>query len=48
MALDAREQQVTMKHDYAKLPGVLQSLSFYQLSGEIIEANRGILEFSDY
>ena len=35
-----------MKHDYAKLQ-ILQSLSFYQLSGEIIEANRGILEFSD-
>ena len=28
MALDAREQQVTMKHDYAKLPGVLQVCHF--------------------
>ena len=47
MAIDAREKQLTMDQNYANLPAILQTINFYHASGEIVEANRGILEFSD-
>ncbi|MCY4643258.1 MAG: hypothetical protein OXB88_01435 [Bacteriovoracales bacterium] len=47
MHVDAKMQQLTMDKRLASLPPSLQSLNLYQLQGEAILANRGILEFSD-
>lgn len=47
MHVDARMQQITMDKRLANLPPSLQSLNLYQMSGEAVLANRGILEFSD-
>lgn len=45
--VDARLQQITMDRRLANLPPSLQSLNLFNLSGENIYANRGILEYSD-
>lgn len=45
--VDARMQQITMDKRLASLPPSLQSLNLFQLNGEAVYANRGILEFSD-
>ena len=47
MSMDAQEKQLTMDKNLANLPGVLQNIRFYEAQGELIEANRGILDFSD-
>ncbi len=47
MALDAREKQITLDKNYSNLPAVLHTINFYQSEGELVEANRGILELSD-
>ena len=44
MHVDAKMQQITMDKSLASLPPSLQSLNLYQLQGESILANRGILE----
>ncbi len=45
--VDARIQQITMDKRLANLPPSLQSMNLFSLNGEIVMANRGILEFSD-
>lgn len=45
--VDAHMQQITMDRRLASLPPSLQSLNLFSLNGEVILANRGILEFSD-
>jgi len=45
--VDASLQQITMDRRLASLPPSLQSLSLFSISGEVVLANRGILEFSD-
>jgi predicted Ser/Thr protein kinase len=45
--VDAHLQQITMDRRLASLPPSLQSLNLFSLSGEVVLANRGILEFSD-
>ncbi len=47
MHVDARMQQITMDKRLASLPPSLQSLNLFSLSGEVVMANRGILEYSD-
>jgi serine protein kinase len=47
MHVDANMQQITMDKRLASLPPSLQSLNLFNMSGEVILANRGILEFSD-
>lgn len=47
MHVDATMTQITMDRRLANLPPSLQSLNLFQLSGETIMANRGVLEFSD-
>jgi serine protein kinase len=47
MSVDAQEKQLTMDKNLANLPSVLQNIRFYEAQGELMEANRGILEFSD-
>ncbi len=45
--VDANLQQITMDRRLASLPPSLQSLNLFSLNGEVVLANRGILEFSD-
>ncbi|MBL7663645.1 MAG: hypothetical protein JNM93_00815 [Bacteriovoracaceae bacterium] len=45
--VDARLQQITMDKRLANLPPSLQSLNLFNMNGEVVLANRGILEFSD-
>jgi len=47
MHIDAQMQQITMDRRLASLPPSLQSLNLFQMQGEIIMANRGVLEYSD-
>lgn len=47
MSIDAYEKQLTMDRNIANLPPVLHNISFHEAEGPLIEANRGILEFSD-
>lgn len=47
MHVDARIQQITMDRRLASLPPSLQSLNLFNLNGEIVLSNRGILEYSD-
>ena len=45
--VDARLQQITMDKRLASLPPSLQSLNLFNLNGEVVLANRGVLEYSD-
>jgi len=45
--VDAHMQQITMDKRLASLPPSLESLNLFSISGEVVLANRGILEFSD-
>ena len=47
MSMDAQEKQLTIDRNIANLPAVLHNIRFTEAIGEIVEANRGILEFSD-
>jgi predicted Ser/Thr protein kinase len=47
LAVDARSRQLTMDRSLQALPAALQSLSLYEYSGELVDANRGIIEYSD-
>ena len=45
--VDANLQQITMDKRLGSLPPSLQSLNLFQMNGEVVLANRGILEYSD-
>lgn len=45
--VDAQIHQITMDRRLASLPASLQSLNLFGHQGEVVLANRGILEFSD-
>lgn len=45
--VDAQMQQITMDRRLASLPPSLQSLNLFAMGGEVVLANRGILEYSD-
>lgn len=47
MSIDAIEKQLTLDKNYSNIPAVLHTINFFQAEGHLIEANRGILEFSD-
>lgn len=47
MSIDAIEKQLTMDRNIANLPPILHNISFHEVSGPLVEANRGLLEFSD-
>ena len=47
MSIDAHEKQLTMERYVANLPSVLQNFRLHESFGELVEANRGFLEFSD-
>jgi len=47
MHVDAQMQQITMDKRLASLPPSLQSLNLFSLKGQVVMANRGLLEYSD-
>lgn len=47
MSIDAVEKQLTMDKNISNIPTVLHNISFFEAFGPLVEANRGLLEFSD-
>jgi serine protein kinase len=47
MAVDVRTRQLSIDRSLAALPSALQSLSLFEMQGELVDANRGMLEFED-
>lgn len=47
MHVDARARQVSMDRSLGALPAVLQSSSLFEYGGDLVDANRGIIEYSD-
>lgn len=47
MAVDARARQLTMDRSLASLPPALQSLTLYETQGELVDGNRGVIDFAD-
>jgi predicted Ser/Thr protein kinase len=47
LAVDARSRQLTMDRSLAALPPALQSLALHEYSGELVDGNRGIIEYQD-
>src|SRR5262245_371941 len=47
LSVDASERQVTADRTLAALPPSLQSVSLHEYGGEIVGANRGMIEFDD-
>lgn len=47
LAVDARARQLTMDRSLASLPPALQSLTLYEFQGELVDGNRGLIEFAD-
>lgn len=47
LAVDARARQLTMDRSMSSLPPALQSLTLYEYQGELVDGNRGVLEFAD-
>jgi serine protein kinase len=45
--VDAQSRQVTMDKSLAFLPPSLQGFSLFELSGDLVDGNRGMVEFSD-
>jgi serine protein kinase len=47
MHVDAQYHQLSYNRSLGALPASLQSLNFFSLSGDLIDGNRGITEYSD-
>ena len=47
LSVDASERQLTADRTLAALPPSLQAVSLYEYGGEVVGANRGMLEFDD-
>jgi predicted Ser/Thr protein kinase len=47
MHVDAQYHQLTYNRSVSALPASLQSLNLFSLTGDLVDGNRGILEFSD-
>lgn len=47
LSVDATERQITADRTLAALPPSLQSVSLFEYGGEVVGANRGMLEFDD-
>ncbi|MHC4847783.1 MAG: PrkA family serine protein kinase [Planctomycetota bacterium] len=46
--IDAESRQVTADFNLANLPPALQNLRLYEVAGDLVDANRGLLEYSDF
>jgi serine protein kinase len=47
LAVDAQGRQLTMDRSLSALPTALQSLALYEYSGELVDGNRGVIEYAD-
>lgn len=47
LSVDATERQVTADRTLASLPPSLQSVSLFEYGGEVVGANRGMIEYDD-
>ncbi len=47
LSVDAIERQVTADRSMASLPSALQTVSLFDYGGELVGANRGLIEYSD-
>lgn len=47
MPADAYEKQITVNGNYHKLPPYLHDINFHESYGELVEGNRGLVEYSD-
>lgn len=47
MHVDAQFHQLTYNRSMAQLPASLQSLNLFALGGDLVEGNRGLIEYSD-
>ncbi len=47
MSVDARIQQLTADRSLASLPKALHHISLFEPTGPLVDANRGLLEYSD-
>ncbi len=47
LSVDATERQITVDRSVSALPTALQSVSLYEYGGELVGANRGLIEYSD-
>ncbi len=45
--VDAQLRQVTLDRSMSLLPPALQSLNLFQLEGDLVDGNRGVVEFND-
>lgn len=47
LAVDAQVRQLTMDRSLGALPTALQSVALYEYSGELVDGNRGLIEYAD-
>ena len=47
MHVDAQSRQITMDKSLSFLPSSLHGLSLFELSGDLVDGNRGIVEYAD-
>jgi hypothetical protein len=47
MAVDVRTRQLSMDRSLSSLPSALQTVSLFEMQGELVDANRGMLDFED-
>jgi predicted Ser/Thr protein kinase len=47
LSVDATERQITADRSLAALPPTLQAISLFEYGGELVNANRGLIEFDD-
>ncbi len=45
--VDAQYQQLTMNRSVGSLPASMQGLNLFAVSGDLVEGNRGMIEYSD-
>jgi serine protein kinase len=47
LAVDAKTRQVTADRSLGALPTALQSMSLFELDGDLVQANRGVIDYPD-
>jgi serine protein kinase len=47
MTIDAQDRQLTMDRNLQNIPPVLQNIRLFEPSGDLVDANRGLIEFAD-
>lgn len=47
LAVDVRTRQISMDRSLSSLPAALHSVSMFEMQGELVDANRGVLDFED-